>query len=177
MSVPEGEQELQEYMQEPTEPVRCLPDVANFVYWKRKASSLECRHGGPGSTIDFWLTSSFITRLTLGVKMHPTAAFLSMPYANGIVIGGAIARGFNDGTERGYPLLLTLSTRQVSDIVKLDEEILRPKVGRLHSDGPVPAYEDSSEGLEASDMCAPIPKGPRACMVPTSCEAQAARPP
>ena len=34
------------------------------------------RHGGPGSTIDFWLMPSF-TRLTLGVKMHPTAAFLS----------------------------------------------------------------------------------------------------
>ena len=34
ISVPEGEQELQEYMQEPIEPVRCLPDLADSVYWR-----------------------------------------------------------------------------------------------------------------------------------------------
>ena len=145
-SVPEGEQELQEYMLEPSEPVRCLPDLghlADSVYWGYKAASLECRHGGPGSTIDFWRMSAFISRLTLGIKMHPTAAFLSMPNANGIITGGATARGFNDGTERRYPLLLTLSTKQVSDIVEFDEEILRPKGGQLRPDGQMPASEEA----------------------------------
>ena len=44
-----------------------------------------------------------------------TAAFLSMPNEFGIVTGGKS---------------LPLSTRQVSDVVQLDEDILRPKGGR-----------------------------------------------
>ena len=136
-------------MLEPSEPVKRLPDLADSVFWHYKAVSLQCQHGGPGSTIDFGRMSAFVTRLTLGVRMHPSAAFISMPNANGIITGGATARGFNDGTTRGYPLLLTLSTKQVSDIVEFDEEILRPKGGRLRPDDQMPTSEDSSDRLEA----------------------------
>ena len=101
--VSEGEQELQEYMQEPTHQVRCLPDWTDPEYLKLKASSWEARHGGPGSTVDLWVMSSFITRLTLGVKMYPTAAFTPMPNASGVITGEEPSRGFNDGTTRGYP--------------------------------------------------------------------------
>ena len=59
--------------------------------------------------------------------MHPTAAFLPMPNASGIVTGGTTTRGFNDGLVRGYPLMLTLSTRHVTDNVCSDEEILKTK--------------------------------------------------
>ena len=76
--------------------------------------------------------------------MHPTAAFLWTSNANGI-----IARGFSDGTARHYPLLRTLSTKQVSDIVGRDEELLRPKGGRLRPDDQMPISEDSSNRLEA----------------------------
>ena len=62
--------------------------------------------------------------------MHSTAAFLSMPNRNGTITGGKSIRGFNDNTVRGYPLWLPPSTRQVSDVVQLDEDILRPKGGR-----------------------------------------------
>ena len=53
-----------------------------------------------------------------------------MPNRQGIITGGASTGGFNDGSVRGYPLWLALSTRQVSDVVHLDEDILRPKGGR-----------------------------------------------
>ena len=116
--------------------------------------------------------------------MRPTAASLSMPNPQGTITGGATARGFNDGTERGYPLLLTLSTRQVSDVVKLDEEILRPKEGRLRNDGQMPASEDPNERLEAiRQVCAtchlegypdtkvidPIKDNFPSCTMPLSC--------
>ena len=53
-----------------------------------------------------------------------------MPNKSGVVTGGKSIRGFNDNTVRGYSLWLPLSTRQVSDVVQLDEDILRPKGGR-----------------------------------------------
>ena len=49
--------------------------------------------------------------------MHSTAAFLSMPNEDGIIMGGKTARGFNENTMRGYPLWLPLTTLQVTDIV------------------------------------------------------------
>ena len=62
--------------------------------------------------------------------MHSTAAFLSMPNEDGIIMGGKTSRGFNDNTMREYPLWLPLTTRHVSDVVMLDEDILRAKGGR-----------------------------------------------
>ena len=62
--------------------------------------------------------------------MHSTAAFLSMPNADGIVLGGTMGRGFNDNSARGYPAWLTLTTRQVTDVVMDDQEILSVKGGR-----------------------------------------------
>ena len=109
-------QGLREYMQEPTDPVRCLSEEDETGYWQMRASSRESYHGGPGSTVDFWRQSSFSDRLTLGVRMHSTTAFLSMPNAQGTITGGATTRGFNDGSEQGYPLWLVLATRQVSDV-------------------------------------------------------------
>ena len=69
-------------------------------------------------------------RLTLEVKMHSTAAFLSMLNKDGIVVGGKSARGFNENTMRGHPLWLPLTTSQVTDVVMLDENSLCPKGGR-----------------------------------------------
>ena len=66
--------------------------------------------------------------------MHSTAAFLSMPNKDGLITGGKSTRGFNDNTLRGYSLWLPLSTRQVSDVVQLDEDILCPKGGRYVED-------------------------------------------
>ena len=45
-----------------------------------------------------------------------------MPNKDGFVTGGRSIRGFNDNTP--------LSTRQVSDFVQLDEDILRSRGGR-----------------------------------------------
>ena len=53
-----------------------------------------------------------------------------MPNEDGVVLGGKSIRGFNENTMRGYPLWLPLTTRQVTDVVMYDEEILRVEVGR-----------------------------------------------
>ena len=76
--------------------------------------------------------------------MHSTAAFLSMPNEDGVVLGGSSSRGFNDNTMRGYPLRLTLATRQVTDVVMFDEEILSVKGGRqVKDDQEVPMDEET----------------------------------
>ena len=93
--------------------------------------------------MNFWELSSFADRLTLGVKMYSTAAFLSMPNKDGIVMGGKTSRGFNDNTVRGYSLWLPLTTRQVSDVVLL-EDILFPKGGKH-------APDDSHEILDPEE--------------------------
>ena len=72
-----------------------------------------------------------------------------MPNESGIIAGEISTRGFNDGLERGYPLLLTLSTRQVSDVVCSDEEIRKPKGGKLLSDEQTPTDEADSDRLES----------------------------
>ena len=54
-----------------------------------------------------------------------------MPNKEGIVLGGNSSRGFNDNTMRGYPVRLTLTTRQVTDVVVFDEEILVRKICAL----------------------------------------------
>ena len=62
--------------------------------------------------------------------MRSAAAFLSMPNEDGIILGGKTVRGFNENTMRGYPLRLTLTTRQVTDVVMYDEDILCVKGGQ-----------------------------------------------
>ena len=62
--------------------------------------------------------------------MHSTAAFLSKPNADGVRLGGRTNRGFNDNSMRGYPLWLALTTREVTDVVMYDEDILCVKRGR-----------------------------------------------
>ena len=122
---------LNDYLDDPTDPVICVPEQDHDHYWRLLGSSSpESTLGGPGSTLNFWQLSAHSERLTLGVKMHSTAAFLSMPNSDGVVLGGNSSRGFNDNTVRGYPLRLTLTTRQVTDVVMYDEEILSAKGGR-----------------------------------------------
>ena len=65
--------------------------------------------------MNFWQLSAHSERLTLGVKMHSTAASLSMPDSDGVVLGGNSDRGFNDNTVRGYPLSETGSHYTSSD--------------------------------------------------------------
>ena len=69
--------------------------------------------------------------------MRPTAAFLSMPNDRGVITGGTTSRGFHDYSERGYPLLLDLSTQQVSDVVRYDEGVFGG-VPPLDADVPKP---------------------------------------
>ena len=52
--VDEGQQKSQDYMLDPTNPVLCLSDVVNSQYWYYRQNELECQHGGPGSTVNFW---------------------------------------------------------------------------------------------------------------------------
>ena len=66
-------------------------------------------------------------RITLGFKMHPIAAFLSMPNERGVIPGGTTSRGFYDHSERGYPVFLNLSTQQIPDVVRCDEKMLEAK--------------------------------------------------
>ena len=80
--------------------------------------------------MNFWKLSAHSERLTLGVKMHSTAAFLAMPNEDGIILGGRTIRGFNENTMRGYPLRLTLTIRQMTDVVMYDEDVLCVKGGR-----------------------------------------------
>ena len=124
------ESDLNEYMDDPLDPVLCMPDQNHDHYWRLLNSSTESMLSGTGSTMNFWQLSAHSERLTLGVRMHSTAAFLSMPNKDGVVVGGKMIRGFNDNSMRGYPLRLPLTTRQVTDVVMYDEDILRAKVGR-----------------------------------------------
>ena len=118
----DNELNLSDYLDDPTDPVLCVPEQYHDHYWRLLVSSTESAQGGPASTMNFWRLSAHEERLTLGVKMHSAAAFLSMPNPDGVVLGGSSDRGFNDNTVRGYPLRLT--TRQVTDVVMCDEESL-----------------------------------------------------
>ena len=112
--VDEGTHESNDYMEDPTNLVFCLADVTpGNVPYDRNVEP-ECTHGG----------TRFESRIAVGFRMHPTAAFLSMPNDCGVITGGTTSRGFHDHSERGYPLFLNLSTQQVSDVVRYDEKIL-----------------------------------------------------
>ena len=97
------EADLNDYLKDPTHPVLCAPGPDNRMYWDIKIQCRESMYGEPGSTRNFWQLSLHSERLTLGMKMHSTAAFLSMPNAEGIVLGGPPDQGFNDNSARGYP--------------------------------------------------------------------------
>ena len=71
--------------------------------------------------------SAHAQRLTLGVKMHSTAAFLSMPNKDGIITGGRTARGFNENTMRGYPLWLPLRAKGGRHVPDDSQTILDPE--------------------------------------------------
>ena len=94
--------DLNDYLQDPTHPVLCVPGLDNRLYWAIKEQCAESRDGEPGSTRNFWQLSMHSQRLTLRMKMHSTAAFLSMPNKEGIVLGGTPGQGFNDNSARGY---------------------------------------------------------------------------
>ena len=132
------EADLNDYLQDPTHPVLCVPGPDNPLYWDIKLQCRESRYGEPGSTRNFWQLSMHSERLTLGMKMHSTAAFLSMPNADGIVLGGTVDRGFNDNSARGYPAWLSITTRQVTDVVMNDQDILSVK-GRHGQNGKDPS--------------------------------------
>ena len=75
----DDETNLSDYLEDPTDPVLCVPEQDHDHYWRLLNSNVESHLGGPGSTMNFWLTSAGAERLTGGVKMHSAAAFLSMP--------------------------------------------------------------------------------------------------
>ena len=76
-----------------------------------------------------------------------------MPNENGVVLGGATDRGFNDNSARGYPTWLTLTTRQVTDVVMYDEEILSVKGGRQVPE-PEPHLDDETRSERTRQLCA-----------------------
>ena len=130
-----------------------------------------------------WELSAYTDRRTSGVKMHSTAAFLSMPNEDGIIMGGKTFRGFNGNTMRGYPLWLPLTTSQVSDVVMLDEDILRSKGGRHVPDNSQEILDPEEKREAVRKSCAlryldgypdtkvidPIKENFPACTMPLSC--------
>ena len=86
--------------------------------------------------------------------MHSAAAFLSMPNSEGVVRGGNSDRGFNDNTTRGYPLRMTITTRQVTDVVMYDEDILAVKGGRKVKDEHGSSLDDEARREETRKTCA-----------------------
>ena len=66
----DDETNLNDYLEDPTNPVLCVPEKYHDHYWRLLHSSLESHLGGPGSTMNFWDTSAGVERLTLGVRMH-----------------------------------------------------------------------------------------------------------
>ena len=58
-------------------------------------------------------------------------------------MGGNAERGFNDNSTRGYPARMSLTTRQVTDVVMCDEHILAVKGGRQVS-APEPQLDDEA---------------------------------
>ena len=77
-----------------------------------------------------------------------------MPNSDGVVIGRNSDRGFNDNTVRGYPLRLTLTTRQVTDIVMYDEEILSAKGGRMVKDDHQAPADEEAKREQTRQTCA-----------------------
>ena len=56
--LPDDGQGLHEYMLEPPDPVKCLPDQDDPFFCFLRTGADECKHGGPGSTMNFWAQSS-----------------------------------------------------------------------------------------------------------------------
>ena len=145
--------DLNDYLRDPTHPVLCLPGPEDRMYWDLKALCSESMYGEPGSTRNFWQLSMHSQRLTLGMKMQSTAAFLSMPNAEGIVLGGPPDQGFNDNSARGYPAWMSITTRQVTDVVMNDQDILAVKGGRQVT-GPEPYLDDTARMDRIRQICA-----------------------
>ena len=85
--------------------------------------------------------------------MQSTAAFLSMPNAEGVVLGGPPDQGFNGNSARGYPAWLSITTRQVTDVVMYDLDILSVKGGR-QVQGPEPYLDDVARAERIRQICA-----------------------
>ena len=145
---------LIDYLEDPLDPVLCVPDQDHDHYFRLLHQSAESALGGPGSTMNFWDTAAGSQRLTLGVRMHSAAAFLSTPNSDGVVRGGNSDRGFNDNTIRGYPLRLNIPTRQVTDVVMYDEDILAVKGGRRVKDNRGLSLDEETRREEARKTCA-----------------------
>ena len=144
---------LNDYLADPTEPVLCVPSQYHDQFWRMKSQYRESMYGEPGSTMNYWQLSVHSERLTLGMKMHSTAAFLSMPNEDGVVLGGNTDRGFNDNSARGYPIWQSLTTRQITDVVMYDEEILSVKGGRQVPE-PEPHLDDETRSERTRQLCA-----------------------
>ena len=147
------EADLNDYLKDPTHPVLCVPGPDDRRYWDIKIQCRESMYGEPGSTRNFWQLSLHSERLTLGMKMHSTAAFFSPANAEGIVVGGPPDQGFNDNSARGYPAWLSITTRQVTDVVMNDLDILSVKGGRQVL-GPEPYLDDVARDERIRQICA-----------------------
>ena len=64
----EEESDLNEHLDDPTDPVLCVPEQDHEEYWNLLRGACESRFGGPGSTVNFWQLSAHSERLTLGVR-------------------------------------------------------------------------------------------------------------
>ena len=98
------------------------------------------------------------------------------------MLGGNSSRGFNDNTMRGYPVRLTLTTRQVTDVVMFDEEILSVKGGcQVNDDFDEPMDEEMRrervrkicalrylDGYSDTKVIDPIKENYPACTMPLS---------
>ena len=57
---------LSDYLDDPTNPVLCVPEQYHDPYWRLLNKSAESVLGGPGSTMNFWLTSARVREIDLG---------------------------------------------------------------------------------------------------------------
>ena len=60
----DDELNLSDYLDDPTDPVLCVPEQDHDHYWRLLNSSDESALGGPGSTMNFWQLSAHAERLT-----------------------------------------------------------------------------------------------------------------
>ena len=70
------------------------------------------------------------------------------------MLGGSSSRGFNDNPMRGYPLRLALTTRQLTDVVMTDEEILSVKGGRTVKDDESVSMDEETRREKTRKTCA-----------------------
>ena len=153
-----GDIETADYFKDPLFPVWRLENVRPSNRDFGREQKPECTYGDLGSTVNFWKVSERTDCVTIRFKMPTAAASTSMPNRDGVIVGGRqSARGYSDGTDRGYPIELGLSTAQVSLAVRRDDTWLstfRPASSSQDHPRRTEGVLEHEAEEEARDLCA-----------------------